>query len=156
MPSLIIHMQFLNLRRVWRLPSLGFGRQSTTVYSGRGSQHCYEIKWNWVIRTKSHFPQPDFLDSIADLQPRAARQLAELRYGAYRIATSAQACQDNSSRYGGWAKKLRIHTWTGMSSQSVYDKSRTLPDPITRQSKNSKEESIWAAWHGQDKVSPLG
>src|SRR5271169_4370985 len=25
------------------LPSLG--RQTTTVYSGRGSQHCYEIKW---------------------------------------------------------------------------------------------------------------
>src|SRR5882724_363539 len=26
------------------LPSLG--RKATTVYSGRGSRHCYEIKWN--------------------------------------------------------------------------------------------------------------
>jgi hypothetical protein len=26
------------------LPSLG--RRTTTVYSGRGSQHCYEIKWS--------------------------------------------------------------------------------------------------------------
>jgi len=24
---------------------VGFGRNATTVYSGRGSRHCYEIKW---------------------------------------------------------------------------------------------------------------
>jgi len=75
------------------------------------------------IGSKIHqcaLPPRTGLDSIADLRPRAARQLAELRYGAYRIAPSARACQDNSSRYGGWAKKLRIHTWTRMSSQSVY------------------------------------
>src|SRR5271155_5223726 len=52
------------------LPSLG--RHTTRVYSGRGSQHCYEIKWN---RAKSRCPVMTY-QALTDPRPLQSPKVA--------------------------------------------------------------------------------
>src|SRR5882724_2083916 len=54
------------------LPSLG--RQATTVYSGRGSRHCYEIKTQVSTTNLGHPPSLYTFSSnlVAILPPRSS------------------------------------------------------------------------------------
>jgi hypothetical protein len=65
------------------LPSLG--RQTTTVYSGRGSQHCYEIK---SARTKNQQVTQNVTNRYRMLQVQ--RRLA-LNRGHERLVALSRA-----------------------------------------------------------------
>src|SRR4029077_16960448 len=56
------------------LPSLG--RRTTTVYSGRRSQHCYEIKCQFGIDASSGLHRPMYIPSHDWLRHRRGRTRA--------------------------------------------------------------------------------
>src|SRR5437899_895560 len=67
LPSFLIHKSDLLKARVIMImlapSSRAFGRNATTVYSGRGSRHCYEIKYgnptqDSVLRRSAHALNP--------------------------------------------------------------------------------------------------
>src|ERR1700722_1298480 len=73
------------------LPSLG--RRTTTVYSGRGSRHCYEIIWI------SSFRLPDLHDRSLSRGQKLSRRASEERGCKFFLISSPRVL---ASRPGSW------------------------------------------------------
>src|SRR5271165_285185 len=79
---------------VWLLSPEPGGRRTTTVYSGRGNQHCYEIIWFWIdfTCTVTAFTRtwPKFLRCGLIYSPRERSNVSNRR-GPYRHAGNCRS-----------------------------------------------------------------